>query len=275
MQDNNNSLINGDTSPPDRFANIRAAEERKLLARNNGHGSKKIIMEQVTNIPIPEDENEDADNKSGRDSGGTASTPVDADNTDSALLKSTDSKLSRPHQALEAVYARYEISKKSRIPFLVLSIVSVVLFLIVLILAIVWPYIPSYMRADVCIDPECFDASKQVSNYSSLDARGRQTLESPSGSGIEVLCSLFMARHFALARRKNINKQFVAQRRATGDVSTSICLCSTHVLLPARRTINALDSLRVSASSAVLEDEDENQTKSTRKKPKPGGRFFF
>jgi hypothetical protein len=213
MQDNNNSsinsLINGDQRSPDRFANIRAAEERKLLARNNGHGSKKIIMEQVTNIPIPEDDNEDADNKSGRDSGGTASTPVDADNTDAALLKSTDSKESRPRQALNAVYNRYEISKKSRVPFLVLSIVSVVLFLIVLILAIVWPYIPSYMRADVCIDSECFDASKQVSNYSSLDARGTQ---SPSDSGIEVLCSLFMARHFALARRKNINKQFVAQR---------------------------------------------------------------
>lgn len=166
MQENNNSsnLTNGDTRSPDRFANIRAAEERKLLARNNGHNSKKIIMEQMTNIPIPEDENEDADKNSGRDSGGTASTPVDADNTDSVLLKSNNQKnQNHPRRALEAIYTRYEISKKSRIPFLVLSVACFVLFLIVVILAIVWPYIPSYMRADVCIEPECFDASRQVS----------------------------------------------------------------------------------------------------------------
>lgn len=165
MQDNNNSsLTNGDTRSPDRFANIRAAEERKLLARNNGHKSKKIIMDQVTNIPIPEDDNEDADKNSGHESGGTASTPVDADNTDSVLLKNNNQKnLNHPRRALEAVYTHYEISKKSRIPFLVLSAACLILLLVVIILAIVWPYIPSYMRADVCIEPECFDASKQVS----------------------------------------------------------------------------------------------------------------
>lgn len=166
MQVNNNSndQLNGVPRSPDRFANIRAAEERKLLARNNGHNSKKIIMDQVTNIPIPEDENEDADKNSGRESGGTASTPVDADNTDSVLLKnSSQKKQNHPRRALEAVYSHYEISKKSRIPFLVLSAACLVLFLIVVILAIVWPYIPSYMRADVCIEEECFDASKQVS----------------------------------------------------------------------------------------------------------------
>lgn len=164
MQDNNNinNLTNGDTRSSDRFANIRAAEERKLLARNNGHNSKKIIMEQ-TNIPIPEDDNEDVDKNSGRESGGTASTPVDADNTDSVLLKNNDEKKqNHPRRALEAVYARYDVSKKSRIPFLALSVACLILFLIVVILAIVWPYIPSYMRADVCIDEECFDASKQV-----------------------------------------------------------------------------------------------------------------
>lgn len=166
MQDNNNSnnLINGDTRSPDRFANIRAAEERKLLARNNGHNSKKIIMEQVTKIPIPEDENEDADKNSGHESGGTASTPIDADNTDSVLLKNNNQKnQNHPRRALEAVYSHYEVSKKSRIPFLVLSAACLILLLIVIILAIVWPYIPSYMRADVCIESECFDASKQVS----------------------------------------------------------------------------------------------------------------
>lgn len=102
MQENNNS--NGDTRSSDRFANIRAAEERKLLSRNNGHNSKKIIMEQMTNIPIPEDENEDADKNSGRDSGGTASTPVDADNTDSVLLKNNnEKKQNHPRRALEAI----------------------------------------------------------------------------------------------------------------------------------------------------------------------------
>lgn len=166
MQDNNNSNdhSNGVPRSPDRFANIRAAEERKLLARNNGHNSKKIIMDQVTNIPIPEDENEDADKHSGRESGGTASTPVDADNTDSVLLKnSNQKKQNHPRRALEAVYAHYEISKKSRLPFIVLSAACLILFLIVVVLAIIWPYIPSYMRADVCIEEECFDASKQVS----------------------------------------------------------------------------------------------------------------
>lgn len=171
MQDNNilNNLPNGDTRSPDRFANIRAAEERKLLARNNGHNSKKIIMEQMTNIPIPEDDNEDADKNSGRESGGTASTPVDADNTDSVLLKSNkEKKLNRARRAIESVFARYDISKKSRLPFVILSAACLILLLIVIILAIVWPYIPSYMRADVCIDEECFDASKQVSLSSCL-----------------------------------------------------------------------------------------------------------
>lgn len=166
MQDNNNisDLSNGDTRTPDRFANIRAAEERKLLARNNGHTSKKIIMEQ-TNIPIPEDDNEDADKNSGRESGGTASTPVDADNTDSALLKNGgETRQNHPRRLLEAVYSHYDVSKKSRIPFIVLSAACLILFLIVIILAIVWPYIPSYMRADVCIDEECFEATKQVSS---------------------------------------------------------------------------------------------------------------
>lgn len=62
-------------------------------------------MEQMTNIPIPEDENEDdADKNSGRDSGGTASTPVDADNTDSVLLKNNnEKKQNHPRRALEAI----------------------------------------------------------------------------------------------------------------------------------------------------------------------------
>lgn len=165
MQENNNSssLLNGDNRSPDRFANIRAAEERKLLARNNGHGSKKIIMEQMTNIPIPEDDNEEADKHSGRESGGTASTP-DAENTDSVLLKNEkENRQSHPKRALESVYTHFEISKKSRIPFLVLSVACFILLLIVIVLAIIWPYIPSYYRDDVCIEEQCFDASKQVS----------------------------------------------------------------------------------------------------------------
>lgn len=169
MQENNNSnnLTNGDTPhsrSPDRFANIRAAEERKLLARNNGQNTKKIIMEQ-SNVTIPEDENED-DKHSGRDSGGTASTPVDADNTDSVLLKNNnEKKTNHPRRALEAIYMRYDISKKSRIPFLVLSVACIILLLTVIILAIIWPYIPSYMRSEVCTAPECFDASKQVRKF--------------------------------------------------------------------------------------------------------------
>jgi hypothetical protein len=167
MQDNNNgnSLSNGDPRrSPDRFANIRAAEERKLLARNNGHKPKKIIMTD-TNIPIPEDDNEDGDKFSGRESGGTASTPVDADNTDATLLKKNDDekKQSPTRRILDRIYTRYDISKKSKIPFLVLSATCLFFLLIIIILAIIWPYIPSYMRADVCTDPECFDVSKQVS----------------------------------------------------------------------------------------------------------------
>jgi hypothetical protein len=169
MQDNNNStsLTNGDThtSAADRYANIRAAEERKLLARNHANNSKKsMMMDQLTTIPIQEEENEDIEKNSGRESGGTASTPVDADNTDSVLLsnKNCDRKPSHSRRYLELVCERYEISKKSRLPFLILSVLCAVLLIAVIILAIVWPYIPSYMRSDVCVEQECFDASKQV-----------------------------------------------------------------------------------------------------------------
>lgn len=174
MQDNNNSnsiLSNGDprSRSPERFANIRAAEERKLLARNNGHKPKKIIMEQ-TNIPIPEDENEDGDKFSGRESGGAASTPVDADNTDATLLKKNDDeeKKSVTKRILDRVYTRYDVSQKSRFPFLLLCSLCLLFFIVTVLLLIIWPYIPSYMRADVCTDPECFDVSKQVSWASSL-----------------------------------------------------------------------------------------------------------
>ncbi|KAG5684597.1 hypothetical protein PVAND_013822 [Polypedilum vanderplanki] len=175
MQDNNNStsLTNGDThaSIADRYANIRAAEERKLLARNHANNSKKVMMDQLTKIPIPEnDENEDVEKNSGRESGGTASTPVDADNTDSILLNSkiSDKKTSHSRRYLEFICERYEISKKSRLPFLILSVLCFILLLTVIILAIVWPYIPSYMRSDVCIDQECFDASKQIVGWADL-----------------------------------------------------------------------------------------------------------
>jgi hypothetical protein len=167
MQDNNNgsNLTNGDSHGVDRFANIRAAEERKLLARKNANHNKKII-DQLTKIPIHDDENEDVEKNSGHDSAGTASTPVDADNTDSILLnKNANKKPSHHRIALEAVYARFDVSKKSRMPFLVLSVLCILLFLIVIVLAIVWPYIPSYMRSEVCMEQECFDASKQVIFY--------------------------------------------------------------------------------------------------------------
>jgi len=172
MQDNyngNSMLANGDprSQSPDRFANIRAAEERKLLARNNGHKPKKIIMEQ-TNIPIPEDDNEEGDKFSGRESGGAASTPVDADNTDATLLKKADSeeKKNITKRILDRVYSRYDVSQKSRFPFLLLSALCLLFFILALLLLIIWPYIPSYLRADVCTDPECFDVSKQVSPLS-------------------------------------------------------------------------------------------------------------
>jgi hypothetical protein len=168
MQDNNNgnSMTNG-SSAADRFANIRAAEERKLLARNHANNSKKM-MDQLTKIPIPEDENEDVEKNSGHEStnSGTASTPVDADNTDSVLLNRNSEKTQsnhHPRRYVEAICEHYEISPKSRLPFLILSVLCFLLFITVIILAIVWPYIPSYMRSEVCIEPECFDASKQVS----------------------------------------------------------------------------------------------------------------
>lgn len=167
MQDNNNgnSIITNGSPVSERFANIRAAEERKLLARNHANNSKKM-MDQLTKIPIPEDENEDVEKNSGHESGGTASTPVDADNTDSVLLNRNSEKTQsnhHPRRYLEALLARFEVSKKSRLPFLILSVLCFLLLLIVIVLAIVWPYIPSYMRSQVCIEPECFDASKQVS----------------------------------------------------------------------------------------------------------------
>ena len=44
MQDNNNStnLTNGDSRAVDRYANIRAAEEKKLLARKSVNNNKHV-----------------------------------------------------------------------------------------------------------------------------------------------------------------------------------------------------------------------------------------
>lgn len=103
MSENNNSNNhsnggNNSPSPNSKFANIRAAEERKLLARNNGNKMMdKNSNKHLTIVHMEEDEIDTGDKGSDSDKGssGTASTPVDADHTDSVLLSNKNLKPKR------------------------------------------------------------------------------------------------------------------------------------------------------------------------------------
>ncbi|XP_052873452.1 protein gone early [Anopheles cruzii] len=64
------------------------------------------------------------------------------------------------------LYARllklFEVSQKSERAFLVLGGICLALLLIVVVLASCWPHIPDYLRMEVCMETDCFEASKQV-----------------------------------------------------------------------------------------------------------------
>jgi hypothetical protein len=59
--------------------------------------------------------------------------------------------------------ARYDITKKAENPFLLLTILCLLLAIVLIVLVCLFPRVPSYMRAEVCIESECLEASKQVS----------------------------------------------------------------------------------------------------------------
>ncbi|XP_058063469.1 protein gone early [Anopheles bellator] len=64
------------------------------------------------------------------------------------------------------LYARllklFEVSKKSERAFMVLGGICFALLLIVIVLAFCWPHIPDYLRMEVCMETDCFEASKQI-----------------------------------------------------------------------------------------------------------------
>ena len=63
----------------------------------------------------------------------------------------------------EAVLTRLDISGKARLPFLTAISLCVLLLIVLIILIAFWPSIPYYMKADICVEKECLDASSQVS----------------------------------------------------------------------------------------------------------------
>lgn len=52
--------------------------------------------------------------------------------------------------------------RKYRIPFLIAVVVAVIFFIIIILMIAFWPHIPYYMRADLCVEKECLDASQQM-----------------------------------------------------------------------------------------------------------------
>lgn len=65
----------------------------------------------------------------------------------------------------EELLTQLEISKKARIPFLVLIGVITALLVILILMTVFWPTIPYYMKADICVEKECLDSSAQVRSY--------------------------------------------------------------------------------------------------------------
>uniref|UniRef100_A0A336N4G1 CSON011337 protein n=1 Tax=Culicoides sonorensis TaxID=179676 RepID=A0A336N4G1_CULSO len=59
-----------------------------------------------------------------------------------------------------------ELTKKSRSTFIVLLCIIFLLLLTIIILSILWPSIPSYLKYPVCNSKECLEASLQLLSWS-------------------------------------------------------------------------------------------------------------
>lgn len=61
------------------------------------------------------------------------------------------------------IVGRLDLSERARLPFVIVCALCVLLLAALIVVAIVWPRVPAYMRAPVCVEKECLAASAQVS----------------------------------------------------------------------------------------------------------------
>lgn len=69
------------------------------------------------------------------------------------------------------IVGRLELGGRARRPFLVVCALCAVLLVALIVLACLWPRVPAYMRAPVCVEKECLAAGAQVSGNGNVSVR--------------------------------------------------------------------------------------------------------
>lgn len=84
------------------------------------------------------------------------------DGNDRALLPDNRTERNFIKGTYESMLSRLDISQKAKLPFLIAVSLCAIFLIILIVLISFWPRIPYYMKADICVDKECIDASAQV-----------------------------------------------------------------------------------------------------------------
>lgn len=63
----------------------------------------------------------------------------------------------------DAVLSRLELGERARRPFVAVCALCALLAGVVIVMAVLWPRVPAWQRATVCVERECMEASAQVS----------------------------------------------------------------------------------------------------------------
>lgn len=94
---------------------------------------------------------------------------IDADDPDGAGAHHQPMSSSKSKNKLKGTYhsilTNLQISEKARLPFLLTIGLAAILLLAIIIMIAFWPRIPYYMKANICVDKECLQASSQVSHF--------------------------------------------------------------------------------------------------------------
>ncbi|XP_053698382.1 protein gone early [Sabethes cyaneus] len=115
----------------------------------------------------PEGENGDL---KGQQDGPAGVSVIDLADGGLQLHKSNKSKSKNVFKSTyNSVLTTFEVSKKSERPFISLILVILLLLLTVILLAIFWPRLPSYLTKEVCLEAECLEASKQLLSWAKPD----------------------------------------------------------------------------------------------------------
>lgn len=61
-----------------------------------------------------------------------------------------------------SILTNLHINEKARMPFMLTIGLAAILLLIIIVMIAFWPRIPYYMKANICVDKECMQASSQV-----------------------------------------------------------------------------------------------------------------